>query len=132
MAGVLRAGLRAGGGQHALDQLFVEHDDLGALNLYGRHTNAFDDESERVGLLFASHAAIAFADAERVRNLRIAVDRRDIIGQGKGILMERYRITADQAFDLLRRASQESNRKVFDVAWDLASTGDFPSHLTPN
>ena len=104
-------------------QLYVERDNLGALNLYSRQPNSFDDDSEHIGLLFASHAAIAFADAEKVRHLVLAVSRRDLIGQAKGILMERFRISADQAFSLLIRVSQDNNRKLFDVAEELTETG---------
>lgn len=104
-------------------QLFVERDDLGELNLYGRRPHNFDDESEHVGLLFASHAAVAYADAEKVRHLTIAVRRRDLIGQAKGILMERHKLTADQAFTLLTRVSQQTNRKLYDIAEELTSTG---------
>lgn len=114
-------------------QLFVERDDLGALNLYSRRAGAFDDDSEHVGLLFASHAAIAFADAEKVRNLRLAVSRRDVVGQAKGILMERFRVTADQAFAILVRVSQDNNRKLFDVAEQLTQSGhlDASPHRAP-
>jgi GAF domain-containing protein len=104
-------------------QLYVERDDLGALNLYSRTPGSFDDESEYVGLLFASHAAIAFADAEKVRNLKIAVERRDLIGQAKGILMERFKITPDHAFSILVSLSQHTNRKLSDVAEELTATG---------
>jgi transcriptional regulator with GAF, ATPase, and Fis domain len=104
-------------------QLYVERDDLGALNLYSYRPHAFDDESEHVGLLFASHAAVAFADAQKIDQLTRAIDTRDLIGQAKGILMERYKISARQAFRLLTRASQNTNRKLRDVAEELASTG---------
>jgi hypothetical protein len=57
------------------------------LNLYGRSVDAFDDESEQVGLLFASHAAVAFAGAQGMNHMREAVTTRDLIGQAKGILM---------------------------------------------
>lgn len=104
-------------------QLYVEHDDLGALNLYSRRADSFDDDSEHIGLLFASHAAIAFAGAEKVRHLHIAVSRRDLVGQAKGILMERFKIGAEQAFSLLVRVSQDTNRKLYDVAEELTRTG---------
>jgi len=64
---------------------------------------------------------------EQVAGLEVALLTRDIIGQAKGILMERYRITADEAFDRLRTASQHKNRKVRDLAEELASTGDWES-----
>src|SRR3712207_3261725 len=103
-------------------QLYVEGDNLGALNLYSRRPNAFDDESEHVGLLFASHAAVAFADAQKLDQLNSAVETRDLIGQAKGILMERYQISAEQAFRVLTRVSQQRNRKLRDLAAELADT----------
>ncbi|GAB3881141.1 GAF and ANTAR domain-containing protein [Terrabacter terrigena] len=104
-------------------QLWVENDNLGALNLYSYTADSFTDESEHVGLLFASHAAVAFAGADKVHHLNIALARRDLIGQAKGILMERFKITGAQAFSILVRISQDSNRKLFDVAEELAQTG---------
>ncbi|MFD2091815.1 GAF and ANTAR domain-containing protein [Blastococcus deserti] len=107
-------------------RLFVEGDRLGAMNLYARTARAFDDESEQIGQMLAGHAAVALAGAEHEYNLRRAVDSRDVIGQAKGILMERYKITADQAFGVLARASQELNRKLVDVAHELTDTGAVP------
>ena len=109
-------------------QLYVEADNLGALNLYANEPNAFTDESEHVGLLFASHAAVAFAAAKTQGNLRVAVATRDLIGQAKGILMERFKITGPQAFDVLVHASQGRNRKLRDVAEELVDTGDLSPH----
>ncbi|GAA4346421.1 GAF and ANTAR domain-containing protein [Angustibacter luteus] len=104
-------------------QLYVEQDDLGALNLFARVPHAFDDEAESVGLLFAAHAAVAMAGANREASMRIALSSRDLIGQAKGMLMERYKIDADVAFGLLVRVSQESNIRVAVVAEQLARTG---------
>ena len=107
-------------------QLFVEGDNLGALNLYARQPHAFGEESEDVGLLLAAHAAVAVAGARAEEHLRRAVDSRDLIGQAKGILMERYKITADQAFQVLARVSQQTNRRLADVADELTQTGSVP------
>jgi GAF domain-containing protein len=104
-------------------QLFVHRDTLGALDLLAHSKSAFTDESEHVGLLLASHAAIAAADAHQLENVTSALVNRDIIGQAKGILMERFKITSDQAFAVLAKVSQDTNRKVSAVAEDLASTG---------
>ena len=104
-------------------QLFVAGDDLGALNLLARRPGAFTDESERIGLLFASHAAVAVAQAQKVNHLGTALASRDVIGQAKGVLMERYKITPDQAFFLLAKVSQETNRKLHEVAEYLTHTG---------
>jgi GAF domain-containing protein len=100
-------------------QLYVEGDNLGALNLYARTPNAFTDESEQVGLLFAAHAAIAYAAVRKETQLAQALISRDVIGQAKGILMERYKISSERAFLLLTRVSQTSNRKLYDVADEL-------------
>ena len=104
-------------------QLFAHQGTLGALDLVAYEKSAFTDESEHIGLLLASHAAIAVAGAQKLGHAAIALVNRDIIGQAKGILMERFRITADQAFEVLAKVSQDTNRKVYVVAEDLARTG---------
>src|ERR687890_2532012 len=83
-----RAGERGVGSMLCL-QLFVHKDTLGALDLLAHERSAFTDESEHVGLLLASHAAIAAADAQHLENVTSALANRDVIGQAKGILMER-------------------------------------------
>jgi transcriptional regulator with GAF, ATPase, and Fis domain len=105
-------------------QLYVEQDNLGALNLYSGDTDAFTDESEQVGLLFATHAAVAMADAQKMRHLSRAMAVRDLIGQAKGILMERHKLTGDQAFTVLVRASQNTNTKLVEVARYLVESGE--------
>jgi transcriptional regulator with GAF, ATPase, and Fis domain len=105
-------------------RLFVDKDTLGSLSLYSTEKNAFDDESEHVGLLFAAHAAVAMSDAQQKEQLSKAVSARDLIGQAKGILMERHKLTADQAFTVLARVSQETNTKLVEVALLLTETGE--------
>jgi AmiR/NasT family two-component response regulator len=61
-----------------------------------------------------------------VEQLHLALASRDVIGQAKGILMERYRITGDEAFHRLRLASQNANRKLAALAEELALTGQWP------
>ncbi|MGY2126991.1 GAF and ANTAR domain-containing protein [Blastococcus sp. SYSU DS0617] len=107
-------------------QLFVHGDQLGAMNLYARTPGAFDDEAQEIGLLFASHAAVALAGAETEENLRLGMSHRDLVGQAKGILMERHRLTAGQAFAVLSRVSQETNRKLVDIARELTDSGGLP------
>jgi GAF domain-containing protein len=107
-------------------QLFVEGDQLGAMNVYSRARCAFDDAAQDVGLLFAGHAAVALAGAEHEQELREGLTHRDVIGQAKGILMERHRLTAHQAFDLLVRTSSTTNRKLRDIADELTETGQLP------
>ena len=107
-------------------QLFVAGDQLGAMNMYSRQPHAFDHESPEIGQIFAGHAAVALAGAEHEEQLLAGMTSRDLIGQAKGILMERYRLTAHQAFDVLSRASQELNRKLVDIADELTETGALP------
>jgi GAF domain-containing protein len=103
-------------------QLFVQRDNLGSLNLCAQQADAFDDESEHVGLLVAAHAAVALSGAQHQQHLSTALGSRDLIGQAKGILMERYKLTAGQAFAVLARTSQESNTKLVNVARTVAET----------
>jgi AmiR/NasT family two-component response regulator len=106
---------------------------LGSLNLYARYPHAFGVIDRARGLLLAALAALAFTSARshdanerREANLRAALATREVIGQAQGILIERERITADQAFDILRRASQHLNLKVRDIARTLVDTGEDP------
>lgn len=105
-------------------QLYTGQDTFGALNIYAAVPNAFTDESVHTGALLATHAAVAATAAVKSDNLRIALQSRDTIGQAKGILMERYKLTADQAFDLLITASQHTHQKLRDIAEQLTSTGE--------
>ena len=66
------------------------------------------------------------AAAEHEQYSRAAVGNRDVVGQAKGILMERYKLTADQAFGVLTRVSQNLNRKLVDVAGELTANGAVP------
>ena len=109
-------------------QLFVRGADLGALNAFSGEVEAFGEETEHVALLFASHAAVAMANAQEREQLQSAIEFRDLIGQAKGILMERFKITGEQAFQVLTRVSQHSNRKLRQVATELVEHGTLP-HL---
>ena len=73
--------------------------------------------------MFAAHAAVALAGAQQLEHVRSALVNRDVIGQAKGILMERFKMTGDQAFLALVAASQQTNRKLHVVAAELALTG---------
>lgn len=97
-------------------QLFASGDTLGALNLYAVTLGAFGEDDEVVGRMFAAHAAVALADAQEIAGIRTALANRDVIGQAKGILMQRYTIDANAAFELLVRASQTSHVKLHEVA----------------
>jgi ANTAR domain/GAF domain len=98
----------------------------GALNLYAFEAHGLDEFDRDLALILAAHASTALAGtvasttAElEAAQLRQALQSRDVIGQAKGILMERRGISADDAFDVLRRASQSLNIKLATVAQTL-------------
>lgn len=100
--------------------------DLGTLNLFHSEPNAFDADDEAVAAILARHAAVALASAQRAENLWLAIDARKLVGQAQGILMERFDLTADQAFAVLLRYSQDKNIKLRDVAQLLVSERNLP------
>jgi GAF domain-containing protein len=106
--------------------LWIDERGLGALSLYADRAAAFSDPHERVAVLLAAFAALALAEAQRAGQMHDALGNRDIIGQAKGVLMERHRITADAAFGALSRVSQAENRKLAEVARRLVETGELP------
>ena len=100
---------------------------VGALNLYATTVDAFDDDAVVVGLLLATHGAMAVSAAHgqsQVRQLKRALQSNRLIGTAMGILMAQHKTTQQQAFDLLSIASQHSNRKLSDVADDVIATGE--------
>jgi hypothetical protein len=96
--------------------MFTDRVTMGALNLYARAPHAFTEESVELGLIFATHGAVLWGSYLRENQFRSALASRDLIGQAKGMLMERFSIDATHAFSLLTRLSQESNTRVVDVA----------------
>ena len=108
-------------------QLCAREDNIGALSLYAVEAHAFDDDAAHVGALLATHAAVALAASRKETNLRNAVLSRDLIGQAKGILMERFKIDQGVAFELLVAVSQHSHCKLRDIAEQLTSTGELPN-----
>lgn len=103
-------------------ELFVDGSTLGALNFYGDRPHVFDDESQEIGGIFATHVALAWSMLRRQDQFRSALASRDLIGQAKGVIMERFNLDAVEAFDLVTRLSQQSNRKVIDVARSLVES----------
>jgi hypothetical protein len=97
-------------------QLFATHGSAGALNLYASSPYAFDEASADTGALFASQAALALHGAKRIQGLTVALDSRDVIGQAKGILVERFGVGPEQAFSMLVESSQQTNMKLVQVA----------------
>jgi GAF domain-containing protein len=107
--------------------LWIDERGLGALSLYADQAAAFNESHERITILLATFAALALAEAQRADQMHDALSSRDVIGQAKGILMERHGVTADAAFSVLSRVSQAENIKLAEVARRFVETGDLPS-----
>lgn len=106
--------------------LYTEDDNLGALDLYSSSPNAFTKQSEHVGWLVASHAAVAFSSARTHAQLNSAMESRHRIGEAIGIVMERYKLDEDQAFAVLRKSSQDQNTKLREIVRTVTETGEIP------
>lgn len=100
-------------------RVFANHHAQGTLNFYAEQPHAFDDDAAELGFVVATHTALAWTMVRRDEQFRSALASRDTIGQAKGILMERFDIDTVQAFELLRRLSQESNMKLTEIAYQL-------------
>jgi GAF domain-containing protein len=103
----------------------------GALNIYARQPNAFDEDSRSVATRLAPFAAVAAGSlslyqraVKRADSLEAALASRAVIEQAKGILMERHKVTADGAFHILARASIRTHIKVRYLAEHLLRTGE--------
>lgn len=108
-------------------QMFIAGETIGALNVYSEQPGAFEQESRSLGLIFAAHTSVAWNSARRDEQFRRALSSRDMIGQAKGMIMERYGVNAVQAFELLRKLSQDSNVPLIQVATDLVSQAQSPA-----
>lgn len=108
-------------------RLFVTDDSLGALNMYSRQPNAFDRRSQLLGQVFCAQASVAMKAALTEAGLETALKSRDVIGQAKGVLMARRRLTAEMAFEVLKHLSQHHNRKLTAMAEEIARTGQVPA-----
>jgi hypothetical protein len=113
------------------------HDVLAGLNIYSDQPHAFDQTALETGLLLATHAAAVVAahtNQERAEDLQRALETSRRIGIAIGVLMAHHQLTQTQAFDLLRVASQSTNRKIRDIAEDVTLTGILPfpaNHTDP-
>jgi transcriptional regulator with GAF, ATPase, and Fis domain len=103
-------------------QLFADHSHMGALNFYAQRPDVFDEEAAEMGLILATHTALGWNLVRRDEQFRSALASRDIIGQAKGMIMERFKIDAVQAFELLKRLSQSSNTPLVVVARQLVES----------
>jgi GAF domain-containing protein len=116
--------------------LLIDEDEqvTGALNIYARKAEAFDGDSRAVATRFGPYAAVAVGNLyayqsarDMADNLQAALESRAVIDQAKGVLIERYKLTPDQAFQLLAHASMNANRKLRDISDDLVRTGELPA-----
>jgi hypothetical protein len=99
---------------------------LASLNVYSGEVDAFDDTAAAVGLLLATHggiAASAVGHRTHAEQLEQALITSRQIGEAIGILMATHNVSDNQAFDLLRIASQNTNRKLHEIAADVVLTG---------
>lgn len=101
-----------------------------ALNLHAQRPGAFSGLAGEVASLYAAHAALALGSAASLDALRGGMDRRQVIGEATGILMERHRIGSADAFARLVRSSQQLNAKVSSVAQYVVLTGQDPETIT--
>ncbi len=99
---------------------------VGALNIYARKERAFGDDDIGVAEIFSKQVSIALANAQTYiaarrlsDQLNEALQTRDMIGQAKGILMEREGVSDEEAFEMLKTISQNSNVKLRDIALRL-------------
>ena len=106
------------------------------LNVYARAARAFTDDDLSALVAFAGYAGAALTNLDALQdardladNLQKAMEFRSVIEQAKGILVERHKVTAEQAFRMLVESSMHTNRKVRDIADDLVLTGELV--LTP-
>lgn len=105
--------------------LYTHGDSFGALNLYSEQPQAYSGEDLIVAQSLAAHLAVAVAGGRDTDHRDVAIVSRTVIGQAEGILMERYKVSGAQAFQMLRDASQETNRKLAGIAEELARTGEW-------
>jgi GAF domain-containing protein len=104
----------------------------GALNVYAWQFTVHDPHTRELVSRFADYAVVPVSNmylyesaVERAEHLAAALDSRAVIDQAKGILMERFKLTPDQAFQALTRVSMETNTKVREVSERFVATGEF-------
>ena len=107
--------------------MFKEGGTTATLSVYSESANAFDDESVNVGLIFATHSGLVWNMMRRDQQFRAALASRDVIGQAKGRMMERFEIDDAQAFSMLKLMSQESNTPIAQVAQRVVAGQVWPS-----
>jgi transcriptional regulator with GAF, ATPase, and Fis domain len=103
-------------------RLLVDDRKAGALNLFSDRPNALTRSSvDQAAVLaaFASVALMAATHKEQARTLREGLDSNREIGKAIGLMMAFHKVGDDEAFDILRRASQEMNLKISEIAGQI-------------
>jgi len=133
-----RAAARAGFGSCLVLPLRTDRRPAGAVALYGQERHAFQGAAHDIALLFAAQGGTALHNAalyrecrQMISNLHTALESQANIEQAKGILHARFGIPPDEAFQLLSRASQNTNQKVRNIAADLAAGRTDPEKFRP-
>jgi len=103
-----------------------------SLNLFATVADAFDSTDLAIASVFARHAATALAAVRLEEGLRAAARSRQIVGVAEGMLMQRFGLSLDQSFELLRRYSQTNNIKLRTLAERLAESGGIPTATAGN
>lgn len=104
-------------------QLYLDQESMGALNMFSFEADAFGPLAEATAEVLAAHAAMAMSAARSQGQFASALATRDIIGQAKGMIMERFGIDAVAAFELLRKLSQDSNVPLAEIAQRIVEAG---------
>jgi GAF domain-containing protein len=113
-------------------RLYTSKRTIGSLNLYDSRPHHFSASDLQVAHVLARHAAVAMWRVQESDHLWQAIDARKLIGQAQGILMERYDLDDERAFEVLRRYSQNSNVKLRDVAQMVVDTRSLPDAAPPH
>ena len=111
-----------------------DRDAVASLNVYSTRAQAFDERALHRGVVLATHGSLlvtAMMARDVAENLAAALQGNREVGVAMGVLMHRHRLTREQAFDLLRLASQDGNRPLAAVATEVADTGDLASLRQP-
>jgi hypothetical protein len=111
-------------------RLATQKDVVGSLNLYSKALFAYDQDQILTASIYAAHAANAIAATGQIGGLNSALQTRHRIGIAQGLLMHRYRLDEDQAFQFLARISQDANVKLHDVAAKVIAEAKRDGHLT--
>ena len=98
-----------------------------SLNLYAEKPYAFDPTDLAIASIYARHAGTALDAARTQDQMSSAIRSRQLIGVAQGILMQRFGLTLDSSFEVLRRYSQDHNVKLRTIAENLVRAGGLPT-----